>query len=194
MIDIPLRCQCGTVRGNVRLKAASDGNHVTCYCTDCQAFARHLPSTDAILDEWGGTEIYQTAPWTIEIQAGREHLRCLRLKPKGLYRWYTDCCNTAVGNAVSVKLPFFGLIHSFIDNGESGTKLLGPMIGHYKLESATGDVPEPIRKLGMPTSATLKVFWRILKWKLMAGRKPNPFFDQEGKAISPPTVLKANRR
>ena len=189
MIDVPLKCKCGSVQGKLSIKSAKSGNHVVCYCADCQAYARHLPTGNETLDEWGGTEIFQTAPWTVQIHTGQQHLRCLQLKPKGLHRWYTDCCDTPTFNTLSAKLPFVGLIHSFIDESHSSGTQLGPMMGYHKLEDANGSVPEDIRMRGMPVSATILVFWRIFKWKFLAGNKTSPFYDKDGKCISLPTVL-----
>ena len=192
MTSISLRCKCGAVEGRVNNVSPDVGNHVVCYCEDCQAFANHLSTGNNILDEHGGTEIYQTAPWHIEIHKGIENLHCLRLTPKGLYRWYTGCCATAVGNTVSAKLPFIGLIHTFIDKDEQTTSHLGPVMGYHKLESATGMVPASIQNKGMPIAATITMFWRIFKWKLTARDKPNLFFSESGQAISNPTVLKTD--
>lgn len=188
MTDIPLGCRCGTVRGTLKLSSPDAGNHVVCFCADCQAFANYLDNPDEILDQWGGTDIYQSPPWDVEFVSGTEQLRCLRLTPKGLYRWYTNCCQTPVANTVSAKLPFVGLIHSFIDKGPSNP-LLGPIRGYHKLECAKGEVPDDIRQKGMPVGTTLRVFWRLFKWKLTAGNKPYPFFDAAGKSVSKPEIV-----
>ena len=190
MLTIPLKCDCETVVGTASLKSSGAGNHVVCFCEDCQSFARYFSGRHDILDEWGGTDIYQVAPWNIEFHSGIDQLRCLRLTPKGLYRWYTGCCSTPVGNTVSARLPFIGLIHTIIDEGHQPGSLLGPVRGFHKLESALGNVPESVRKKGMPLSTLLRLFWRIFKWKVTAGNKPNPLFDNDGKCISKPTVLK----
>jgi hypothetical protein len=189
MTNISLKCKCGAVEGTVSHASPKEGNYLVCYCEDCQAFANHLSVGDSILDEWGGTEIYQIAPWNISIDKGFEQLKCLRLAPKGLYRWYTGCCGTAVGNTVSAKIPFFGLMHAFIDKDKLTESQLGPIMGYHKLESANGEVPEAILDKGMPMSATIAVFWRIFKWKVAGANKPNPFFDKSGQSSSKPTIL-----
>ena len=192
MNSISLKCKCGEVQGSVSHVSPRVGNHVVCYCEDCQAFARYLSKEGGIMDEWGGTEIYQTAPWHINIDKGLQQLRCLRLKPKGLYRWYTACCNTPVGNTISAKFPFTGLIHSFMEKDEQTAGKLGPVKGYHKLESAIGEVSEAIQQVGMPRAVTFAVIWRILKWKFTGGNKPRVFFDQSGHTISKPHVLKTN--
>lgn len=186
MLTIPLKCQCGAVKGSVELASSKTGNHVVCYCTDCQAFANHLPNSNKILDEWGGTAVYQVAPWTVRFDQGADQLRCLRLTPKGLYRWYTACCQTPVGNTVSAKFPFVGLIHNILDEGGETGSLIGPVMGYHKVESAISEVPEKVKAKGMPVSTYARLLWRILKWKLTASGKPNPFFYSDGRSISQP--------
>ena len=189
MIEIPLKCQCGSVQGTIRLTSHREGNHVVCFCDDCQSFANQLSSDQNILDQWGGTRVYQVAPWRVHIHKGMDQLRCLRLTRKGLYRWYTECCRTPVGNTISAKLPFIGLIHNFMDTGKRKDSLLGPVMGYHKLASANGDVPESIRKKGMPATSLARVFWRLFKWKLTGRNRPNPFFGKDGKSISKPTIV-----
>ena len=192
MNSISLKCKCGAVQGSVSHVSPKVGNHVVCYCDDCQAFARHLSGGIGILDEWGGTRIYQTPPWHISIDKGKEQLQCLRLTPKGLYRWYTGCCNTPVGNTISVRFPFVGLFHSFMDKDEQTESQLGPIKGYHKLESATGEIPEEIQEVGMPKRTTFNVLWRLIKWKFTGRNQPNPFFDPSGRSISKPRVLNQN--
>jgi hypothetical protein len=186
---ISLKCACGAVQGTVGHVSPKVGNHVVCYCDDCQTFANHLSTAGNILDEWGGTEVYQTAPWNINIHKGAEHLRCLRLTPKGLNRWYTGCCNTPVGNNISAKLPFTGVIHTFIDEDEQTESQLGPIMGYHKLEMARGKVPDTIQDKGMPTGTTMAVYWRLFKWKLTSRNKPDLFFNESGQTISKPKIL-----
>ena len=56
MTTISLKCKCGAVKGSIKHVSPKVGNHVVCYCEDCQAFANHLSSNDNISDEWGGTD------------------------------------------------------------------------------------------------------------------------------------------
>ena len=189
MKGISLKCQCGSVQGFVSHVSPRVGNHVVCYCDDCQEFANFLSKDGVILDEWGGTEIYQTPPWYVTIDSGREHIRCLRLTPKGIYRWYTGCCNTPIGNTGSARFPFIGLIHSFMDKDEQTESKLGPVKGYHKLESAIGDPPEDIQQVGMSKGTTIRVIGRLLKWKLTSRNKPNLFFDESGHCISKPMII-----
>jgi hypothetical protein len=56
-LDLPLRCRCGHMRGVARKVSSSTGLRFTCYCKDCQAFARFLGQAD-MLDAAGGTDIF----------------------------------------------------------------------------------------------------------------------------------------
>lgn len=194
MGTLELKCQCGNVEASADNIAPNTGNHVKCYCHDCQAFANHLIRTarselNPILDEVGGTEIYQTAPWNITFHKGLEHVQCLRLTPKGLNRWYAKCCNTPIGNTINADLPFVGIIHNFIVKDTQASSCLGPIVGHHKLEHASGQVPPNIEKMAMPLLVTLKVFWRIFKWKAIKKGKLNPFFNDEGRTICKPVII-----
>jgi hypothetical protein len=189
MSELSLSCQCGTVKGSVSHASPKIGNHLKCYCEDCQAFANHIAPNGDVLDECGGTEVFQTAPWHLKITQGMEQVQCLRLTPKGLNRWYASCCNSPIGNTINAKLPFLGIVHSFIEKDGQYDRLVGPIIGHYKLEQAKGDVPADVAEKGMPFTATCQVFWRLLKWKMTMKNKNNLFFNAQGRTICKPTIV-----
>ena len=90
-MDVPLKCNCGTVRGVAREVSESNGNRLVCYCDDCQYFAHFLGRAEDILDPHGGSDIFQMAPARIEIIEGESAIACVRLTPGGLMRWYSDC-------------------------------------------------------------------------------------------------------
>jgi hypothetical protein len=50
-------------------------------------------------------------------------------------------------------------------------------------------LPDDIRQKGMPVATTIRIFWRLIKWKLTAGNKSYPFFDASGKNISKPIAV-----
>lgn len=74
-----------------------------CCCMDCQKFAVFLQQEDQILDQYGGTDIFQIPILHVKITEGNEHIACVRLNQKGIYRWYTGCCNTPIGNTLGGK-------------------------------------------------------------------------------------------
>ena len=109
--DLLLRCRCGHVRGVASEVAPYAGFRVVCYCQDCQAFARFLERPD-VLDAAGGTEIFQMPTGRVRLTAGTDAVRCLHFSKK-VFRWYTDCCRTPIGNTAGPALsgyrphPFF---------------------------------------------------------------------------------------
>src|SRR5579871_159514 len=108
---VPLRCRCGEVRGIARQVSPKGGFRVVCYCEDCQTFARFLQRED-VLDAAGGTDIFQMPPARVELVAGLDAVRCLRLSERGVLRWYTDCCRTPIANSAGPGFPIIGMIHS----------------------------------------------------------------------------------
>ncbi len=188
-MDVDLSCECGAVRGVVHGVTPASGNRVVCCCSDCQAFVNHLGKGEVTLDEFGGTEIYQTSQSQVKINEGIEHLRCLRLTRKGLVRWYTDCCSTPVGNTLGAGLPVVGLIHRFMKTGSTGEEVLGPVLAHVQCQHAIGtpDYPNPAPKF--PLGITLRIARKLLVWKLRGMARPSVFFNSDGKPIVKPEVL-----
>lgn len=187
MADLPFQCNCGTLSGVLHDVSPKVGSRVVCYCKDCQA-AAHALGADFVLNERGGTDIFQTVPSLIDIQKGQEHLACLRLSPKGLLRWYAGCCDTPLFNTLpSPKLTFSGIVTA---NLSGGTEALGPEIAVNK-----GDCAKPgdaIRSFGFLTAG-----WQIIKRnfaaKLRRDRK-TPFFDATGQPVVAPRVLTLEER
>jgi Family of unknown function (DUF6151) len=194
--DIPLRCSCGTLRGVAVAVSPGNGCRVVCYCGDCQAYARFL-SHAGTTDAWGGTDIFQMAPNSVRITAGADALRCVRLSDKGMYRWYCGACKTPVGNSMSARVPFIGLIHSFMDHagdGRTRDDVLGKPIGYTQTKSAIGTLPAPA-----PGSSRLRVIGRsvrlLAKWWLTGAASPSAFFDEKTHAPrSLPRVLRSDER
>lgn len=184
-MKIPLKCKCGSVTGGVKAPATNIGTHIICYCKDCQKFPKSLGTADVVLDEYGGTDIFQVPISHLEIKAGNEHINCLRLTPKGMYRWYTDCCNTPIGNTMSSKWAFIGLIHSIIEADNNRDALPGPVYAHVNKLGATAPLPTDRNQTG----SFIKVMSKILIWKLKGYHKPSAFFNDKGEPISEPKIL-----
>jgi hypothetical protein len=185
-MKIPLRCRCGAVTGQV--DTATGGLRVVCYCDDCQAYAHALARPD-VLDAWGGTDIWQTAPSRVTITQGSGQLRCLRLSGQGLMRWHTGCCATPVGNGMALaRMPFIGLIHAFMDLDPAGRDAaLGPptrLHGRY----ATGVLPFPAHPK-VPPGLMARTLVFLLRGKLSGRHRPTPFFDAAGRPVVVPRVL-----
>lgn len=191
MTDMALKCRCGEVRG-IALNVGSDtGTRAVCYCDDCQAFARYLDKADEVLDDCGGTEVFQLPPARVRITEGREQIRCVRLTPKGTYRWYTGCCGTPIGNTLSAGWSFLGMIHNFIDDAVDRDAVLGPVRGYVYVKYASKSLPEERRKTGDSPRLILRAMLKVAGWKLKGLNRPSPFFDADGKPIVEPLVANA---
>jgi hypothetical protein len=182
--DLTVSCQCGAFQAVIHGASPSNGNHGMCYCTDCQAFARHLGQLGVATDALGGTEIYQTQPARVEITAGADKLALLQLRKKGLYRWHTNCCNTPICNTMGQpKLAFAGFL---VPNIKATVDVLGPIRFRYKREEALGVVSEPSGSMLMFIFRSL----RAIAMERISGRwKKTPFFGEDGRAMVKPYVL-----
>ena len=192
--DVELRCACGTVRGVVAEASARTCNRAVCYCDDCQTFARFL-GRDDVMNERGGTDILQVAPSRVRIVAGQEQLRCMRLSPKGLLRWYTECCKTPAGNMLpSPRSPFIGFPVRFVaPQGGTLDAAVGPSRGGIFGRFAIGGCPEGVAERVGPGLLVRSVAW--LLGNVVRGRHaPSPFWTASGEALVAPTVLTLEQR
>lgn len=190
--NIAIRCFCGDVRGVLKAEAAKIGNRAICYCDDCQAFANYLATDRGILDDHGGTDIFQTSPACLEFTRGREHIACLRLTPKGTFRWYTDCCRMPIGNTFPTgKLPFIGLITACIDTEDRTLdEILGPVRFHVMARYALGDMSGIDAYDKFPLLSLFPFMWNLLRWRLRGDHKHSPFFDAvTGEPLVVPQVI-----
>jgi hypothetical protein len=193
--DLPLCCKCGHVRGIAHQVAPYSGFRFVCYCQDCQAFARFLERPD-VLDTAGGTDIFHMPTGRMKLTAGTDAVRCLRFSGK-VFRWYTDCCRTPIGNTAGPRFPVVGLIHSFMDHdagGRSRDEALGAPLCRIFERSAVGPLPP-----NAPAPPSLGLFARrattLLGWWLRGLGRSNPFFDEYTKApLSVPRVLAPSER
>ena len=197
MADIGLECTCGKVKGVARNISPSTARRVICYCEDCQNFARKLNRADDVLNAFGGTEIFQITPSQVEITQGQDQLRYLKLSEKGIYRWYTDCCKTPAGNMIGPKLPFLGIVHTFMGKDNACDKSLGPVRysvmeqGAIKspatssLVTSSTEMPKAESSAPkFPISLMIKIFARLFLDSLGGKNKPNAYFKPDGTPIS----------
>ena len=107
---VEFSCECNKVSGEIAVEKKLPGNHIKCYCADCQNFQKLLNNPFNRLDPNGGTEVYQTYPALVKIYSGAEHIRCFKFSEKGIYRWYTSCCSSHIANTLaSSKIAFIGV-------------------------------------------------------------------------------------
>jgi Family of unknown function (DUF6151) len=178
--------------------SAAGGNHAVCYCDDCQSFQHFLGRASDVLDSRGGTEIFQMSAAQVSFTAGREHLACMRLSPRGMCRWHAGCCNTPIGNTLPTpSIPFVGLVVSCLACPADDPSLqasLGPIRWRAFRKFAQGGttaVP-PGETLA---SAVLRFLALGLMWRLRGDGKRTPFFDpQTGRPVVQPRVLTLEER
>ena len=187
MTNLPLKCRCGAVTGCATDVTPSSGNRVICCCCDCQAFAVYLGRAEDVLDESGGTELFQMSQSQVTIQHGQDKLQSMRLSDKGLLRWYTSCCNTPVGNTINAKMPFVGVVHSFIDV-PNRDEVLGPVKAVVQTQYAKGVPHYPKHSPKFPLGVTLGIVGQLLLWKLQGKQKPSVFFSDDGRPVSKPIM------
>ena len=177
-------CDCGAFRLSVD---TGGGTRAMCYCKDCQAFARTLGRT-AMLDAHGGSDLYQVAPHQVLVEAGREHLRALRLTGKGPYRWYTGCCNTPIANTwSSTAIPFVTLMSLRFDAPET----LGPV----RVQGFRRDAIGYVEREGGGLGRLFAEFGLRVLLSFATGRwRRSPFFDAEGRPLAEARALTEDER
>lgn len=189
-MTIALRCSCGKLRGQVdegRVAARA-----VCYCKDCQAYGRFLATP--VLDPLGGTEVAATLPAAVRFDEGLEHLACMSLGPKGIYRWYASCCRTPIGNTPrDPRTSYVGLVRACLDAPDAELeRRLGPLRCRVETQSAAG----PVKTSGLGTAwAVGKIGTMIVKARLGGGYRENPFFRPgTSEPVKAPQVLSLEER
>ncbi|MDA7964264.1 DUF6151 family protein [Ruegeria sp.] len=182
--EIPFSCTCGSLQGHITKRGMSSGTHVVCFCRDCRAAQLYFGQPDPAP---GPVEILHMTPEDIVIDQGAEHLAAMRLSPRGMLRWYADCCNAPlVTTPASPKLPFGG----FIVKRLADPAPLGPV-------TTRGFVPTPggKQKHQKLRYAVIGLLKRIVASRLSGRWKTSIFFDAEtGQPTVTPTVLSKSER
>lgn len=175
---LPVRCACGALQGRVGAGAAAS-NRAVCHCDDCQAYAYYLGRAADVLDAEGGTEVIQMSAARLELDDVR-HLACVRLTPKGLFRWYAACCMTPLANTLPTRqLPFVGLFRAAVDVGDERAleQAFGAVRGHVFARFAD---PRPRGKDVYdrpPVRMVLRVARMIAVARLRGEHGRSPFFE-----------------
>jgi hypothetical protein len=175
MTDVALRCRCGAVTGTAHGVAPNVGNRVVCYCVSCRKFAEHIGAGERVLDQYGGTDIYQMPITQVAIDGGLDQIRCLRITRGGPYRWYAQCCNTPLGNSGSARLSFMGVIESFMETDGRRDVLLGPIRAHVNTRDVGDRLPAE-RRSGSMLTFIPRFLAQLLSWRLKGRHQANPFF------------------
>lgn len=185
---VKLSCQCGNVQGLLNVVKGSSF-HVKCLCCDCQSYASKLNNEDQILDEQGGTELFQTYPAYLSITKGQEHIGCMQLSEKGLFRWHTTCCNMPLGNTMrSPNMPFVGISVKWMQfsGDQEKESILGPVTMKAFGKYARGSMPNDAYAR-FPLSYMPKIIGFMLKGMIGKKQSPSPFF-KDGKPIVPAKI------
>ncbi|SFD04931.1 DUF6151 family protein [Massilia yuzhufengensis] len=189
-MTMALRCRCGQVRGQVDTQGVAA--RAMCYCKDCQAYG-HFLGTD-VLDPAGGTEVAATLPAAVRFSEGVEHLACMSLSPKGLYRWYAGCCRTPIANTPrNPRMSYAGVVRACLDAPDAELdRAFGPLKARAETASAAAPVPASTASLAW---VGVKVSVMLLKARLGGGYKDNPFFKPgSSEPLRSPQVLSLEER
>ena len=183
---LSLRCECGRVQGRVETEQLYV--RATCYCNDCQAYARWL-DRPGLTDAQGGTDIVAMNPAAVHFTSGDEQIACMSLSEKGLLRWYAACCRTPLGNTPrDARTSYVGIVTTGLSPAREVDEAFGPK-GKTVINSgsAKGNVkPTPV---GFVVGG-LRIARKIVAAK-MRKQKPTLFFDWEGRAIREVEVVSA---
>jgi len=183
---LTFRCRCQTLRGTILDSSAGAATRCVCYCSDCQRFLRHL-GHEALLDECGGTDLLQTTPRRVRLDAGAEQIRCLQLTEGGVLRWFTACCRTPIANTpASAGAPFAALFLSNLEVSDPARleASLGPVRHRIYGRMARGTPPAGTHP-GASLRHILRTVRLLLQWRLMGHARPSPFFDDRRQPVAP---------
>lgn len=189
---LQFECTCGSVSGVVERATPAEGDHVVCHCTDCQALPKYLGKADRILDEHGGTALYQSRCARLRFHSGKQLLAGLHLTDGKTLRWYSSCCDTPLFNTYeNGRIPYITTLLANCD--DAGRARLGKPLGHLFLADGKGDVSAlPPLSMGR---LMRRFFVRMLKDMISGDRRRNPLFDPHSFApIATPRRLSAAER
>jgi hypothetical protein len=146
-----------------------------------------------VLDASGGTEVEATLPAAVRFTGGLEHLACMSLSPKGIYRWYAACCNTPVGNTPrNAAIPYVGLVRTCLD---APPETLDRQLGRSHMTANRGSAYGPTSATPVATLlGVARIGGALVKARLSGAYRDNPFFDAAGAPIRSPRVLTKEER
>lgn len=189
---IPIRCRCGTLQGEI--EPGDVYVRATCYCRDCQAFARALGHGGDVLDPQGGTDILAMLPAGLRLTAGDAQLACLSLGPKGLLRWHSACCDTPLANTPrDPKTPYVGVLAGCV---AGGPEALDAAFGPSRIALSTGSARGKVQATPLRTGVgVLQIMWGMLRARLRGRHRDNPFFHAgTHQPVAAPRVLTREER
>ncbi|HCH62820.1 MAG: hypothetical protein CL927_18245 [Deltaproteobacteria bacterium] len=192
MIDLPIQCTCGSVRGTLLDVAPSTVQNLVCHCIDCRSTLRHLGRANDLLTEHGGTAVVHSTPARMQITHGHTHVGLLRLSPKGLLRFYATCCNTPIASMLDDPRQAFVSIARCILPSDADTHL-GPAVG-VRGRSAIGNLRTLDAAHNVPAWLVARIGWRLAKQRLQGQARPSAFHAADGTCIAVATILTLEQR
>ena len=180
--DLPIRCSCGAVQGVVQGVSPNAINRCICYCRSCQRYLRELGRAEQVLDDNGGTDVFQVSPRRVTFAQGNEHLGCLQLTSKGAFRWYATCCNTPIANTLpNSRFPFVAILPDACIDRSALEAPLDTYLGPVRAGVNHSFDKEQARDLRATRWDLLSMFLRLspmtLGWALRGDHRRSPFFD-----------------
>jgi len=173
--QLAFACECGAVSGVVEQANPRVGDHVVCCCSDCRDLARLFGKEARILEEHGGTPLYQGRCARMHIHSGRDRLASLHMTEQATTRWYASCCATPLFNTWKTgRVPYVTTLLGNCDRVRVD-RLLGAPIGYIFAEEATGDVGD-LPKMSM-ASLMRRFLSRMIKDILSGDRRRGELFD-----------------
>ena len=174
-MTLELRCRCGKVQGTVDTHRAYA--RATCYCHDCQMYARHL-NQSGMMDAHGGTDIVAMNPQAVTFTAGEEHIAGVCLHEGGLLRWYAGCCRTPLANTPrDGKVAYVGVVAACLPDKAGLEAAFG---SRDRIVLNAGSAMGEVRATPLAMAAGgLRIAGGILMAKLR-GEVPSLFFDASG--------------
>lgn len=189
-----VQCECGKFKAEIKKFPKDTAGRCVCYCDDCQTYLHYLGKSN-LADSAGGSEIIPVYPTNFKILQGQELLSCVRLSPQGLFRWYTSCCKTPVGNLMA-HFPWIGTYNRIytVQDPHFVEKSLGKIKSRIQGKFARGTKPKGTSdKMGIKDAMAVVPF--ILKGFLTGKAKGSPLFENDGTTpIIKPTILSLEER
>src|SRR5690606_9092904 len=130
-------------------------------------------------------DVVRLAPRRVCFDSGTEHIRGVRLTPRGQQRWFAGCCETPLGNAPRPYVPFIGMpMEAFRGAAVAGRRdeLFGSVRAAICCKYATGVAAETSIRRFRGQGMLGHLLHLMLRWKLQGLTWPHPFFDRKTQA------------
>ncbi len=192
-MKVSFGCNCGEVRGTIDNAELLYGEHFTCMCDDCQAYIHHIGRGADFLDENAGSDIAPVAPANLKFTAGAEKLKCVRLNPKGLHRFYAGCCKTPIANVMPPSFGYIGFACGIFPEPER-TKVFGPVKARVMGKFGRGTMPADASP-GITMKLVGSTFIGVSRMWFKGWRRPSPFFDSNSnQPVVRPYIIEPKER